>query len=87
MSTAATAYLVLAGEYEDRQVIAVLAVEAEARAFADDFNLRTRPRPHDWARAEPVGFYGPGWRPAPREVLGGEVIDVRTEPLPPELTR
>ncbi len=79
-----TAYLVAAGEYEDRQVIAVLAVEAEAHAFADDHNLRTRPRPGFWTEVEPVDFYPPGWRPAPRD-LDGEVVDVHAHP--PELTR
>jgi len=75
------AYLIVAGEYEDRHV---LAVEAEAQAFADDHNLRTQPRPGFWAEVEPVDFYPAGWRPAPRQVLDGDVVDVLADP--PELT-
>jgi len=74
------AYLIVAGEYEDRQILAVLAVEAEAHAFADDHNLRHQPRPGFWAAVEPVDFYAPGWCPAPRAVLDGDVVDVRADP-------
>jgi len=74
------AYLIVAGEYEDRQILAVLAVEAEAHAFADDHNLRHQPRPGFWAEVEAVDFYAPGWRPAPRAVLDGDVVDVRADP-------
>jgi hypothetical protein len=89
MITAATAYLVVAGEYDDYRVIAVLAVEAEAHAFADDHNLHTQPRRGFWAEVEPVEFYAAGWRPAPREVLDGDVVDVHPDrperPERPEL--
>lgn len=85
MATSSQAYLVVTGEYDDYRVQAVLAVRDEAQAFADEHNLRYPPRiATDVARIEPVAFYGPGWRPAPRdmaEVLDGEVVDVTEDPL------
>jgi len=81
-----TAYLVTCGEYDDYRVLAVLAVESEAHAFADDHNLRTQRRPGFWAEVEPVDFHAASWRPAPREVLDGEVVDVHSDrPERPEL--
>lgn len=83
MLTAATAYVVVAGEHDnDYAVIAVLAVETEAHAFADDYYLRAQPRPGLWVEVGPVEFYAAGWRPAPREVLDGDVV---LQPHRPEL--
>lgn len=71
-------WLVVAGEYEDMVVIAVLEDPEEAQSYADDYNLRTRPTRDQWARLEgQAEVHRRGWRPLPREldVLNAEVID------------
>jgi hypothetical protein len=50
------AYLVVAGEYDDRQVLCACADESAAAERATRWNLANHPSEYDAARVEPVEF-------------------------------
>jgi hypothetical protein len=77
-----TSYLVTKGEYGDQLVLAVFGDQADAQAFADDWNLRhlhtIRFNGDEAVAGEEVPYYPAGqWRPA------GPVIDGSTASLTP----
>jgi hypothetical protein len=50
------AYMVVAGEYDDRQVICVCADEGDAAERAGRYNREHRPSEYDAARIEPIEY-------------------------------
>jgi hypothetical protein len=77
-----TSYLVTRGIYDGYTVLAVFGDQADAQAFADDWNLRhlhtIRFNGDEAVAGEEVPFYPAGqWRPA------GAVIDGSTASLTP----